>query len=340
MFSTRKDYRSLPESETEPNKSTLRGSSWRLLSAPSARRLALAVVLASVAIATVYAGKGYLKWEKYERSRDLVDWVDFDVEDSNPRSEKLGLYTAQSTLAERLFPTPCLEQWIMHGKICPAFMCSYEDISPCPLDAKLDVVWTWVNASSKYWSDAKDSVYRSNPAFKQQIGASAIKHFRTHNELKYSLRSVAKAVENSGKFHILSTDLPSSDNRTRYGMVPDWLDISHPDKIQMQFPWNTFKTAALPDVATANEWREKALPTFQSHSIESTFPFLAEVSDTWVYMCDDFFVMQPLKTADLYSPLFGFTFRVQRDLTVPSKVCPLIIELIMLRLTGKRTVSS
>lgn len=254
-------------------------------------------------------------------SASQTEWETFEAS-SSPYIKALGVYEAQSTNSERMVNTPCLESWIKEGELCMDLRC--ENPTNCPMEPRLDFVWSWTNGTSKHIEDRRLESWRfSENAVRQQIGALASRHFRSFDELRFSIRSVQAALPHTlGKIHILSTDLPSKDdNRMRYGLRPDWLDSTNGDgRVQMQYPWNTYKTSALANAEEAERWRATSLPTFQSHSVESTLPFLNNISDTWAYMCDDFFVMQRLTLTDLYSPLFGFTFRLQREMTVPSLV--------------------
>lgn len=78
--------------------------------------------------------------------------------------------------------------------------------------------------------------------------------------------------------------------------------------------------------------QDHALPTFNSMSVESQFPNIDTVADTFAYLCDDMFFLKwvnlkigsrsqltstlscrPMTPSDIASPLFGPNFRLVTD---------------------------
>ncbi|KAL7419077.1 Xanthine phosphoribosyltransferase 1 [Cryptotrichosporon argae] len=57
------------------------------------------------------------------------------------------------------------------------------------------------------------------------------------------------------------------------------------------------------------EWRKKALPCFNSMSIEGRIGWLHGLADVSLALNDDFFIMKRLSVSDFHSPLYGNVFR-------------------------------
>jgi hypothetical protein len=136
------------------------------------------------------------------------------------------------------------------------------------------------------------------------------------------MRAVRHAFSKSAalrKMYIYTSDLPVTET-LRAGLIPTWLDSNHLTRNETEivplFPYNTFRSTAFGTDQEAHDWRAAALPTFQSQSIESQMAYIDRISDTWLYLCDDFFVLNYLAASDIQSPLYGPVFRVQRDLLV------------------------
>ena len=71
------------------------------------------------------------------------------------------------------------------------------------------------------------------------------------------------------------------------GQVPEWLDRSHPQVAVVDH------SAILP---------ADALPTFNSHAIESALHHLPDLAEHFVYLNDDFFLGRPLGPETFFSP--------------------------------------
>ena len=71
------------------------------------------------------------------------------------------------------------------------------------------------------------------------------------------------------------------------GQVPDWLDPSHPQVAVVDH------SAILP---------ADALPTFNSHAIESALHRVPDLAEHFVYLNDDFFLGRPLGPEAFFSP--------------------------------------
>lgn len=195
---------------------------------------------------------------------------------------------------------------------------------PCyaELDPPLDVVWTWVNGSDKRLMESmSETVRKTNPkmptASRPDTGL-----YRDHDELRHSVRSVLKHFRGSTrKLHIVTSDFPlflgvkqedgtvSVDQR-RLGLVPSWLDLETAPywqdgdvSLEMKFHAQIFKI-----YETAS---------FNSLAIESQLANL-DLSDTFIYMNDDVYMMADLTASDFYTSSYGIVLRMQADLLVSS----------------------
>lgn len=203
--------------------------------------------------------------------------------------------------------------------------------------------------------------------------------FRSSDELRYSLRSARAAL---GSFlrtsHIISTDFwpsgvpddESSGNTAedtlpafvtvtedtqsdafhvetglvRYGQVPQWLDLEHPNvkvgdqarrvdangpapDLRMHHDWSTYtmlrkiadETEAMsqPDEEELLAWKLRVLPTFNSMAMEASLGLnVTDLSDAFFYNCDDFYLGRNLSTADFSSPLYGPVFHIDHNTKV------------------------
>ncbi|BGP29032.1 hypothetical protein JCM10296v2_000768 [Rhodotorula toruloides] len=254
----------------------------------------------------------------------------------------------EHTLSTEGWTPGCLERYIASGVFC-------DDLNGRWTDKllKLDVIWTWVNGSSAdlmtNWRNrvAAAAGWRKWLRRAVQAGAAAVvKHFREHDELRYSIRSAIEAIPDSSlsTLHLVVGDTPAYSpfappaldaappaNATRFAQIPHWLDLP---KIELSEPALTARSSRKPslvvhphselfkssqfddDEAQGAEWRTSVVPSFNSLAIESQLPNLPLTARTALYLNDDFFLMRNLAFTDLDSPLSGPVFRMQRDLLV------------------------
>lgn len=88
--------------------------------------------------------------------------------------------------------------------------------------------------------------------------------------------------------HLVSTDLPTNDG-TRAGQVPLWFKAEETcaPHVQVHHHWDLFKmrTGVNAREEEATQWREKALPSFNSIGIESQLVSLApQLTNTILYV--------------------------------------------------------
>ncbi|GAA5862843.1 hypothetical protein JCM8547_006567 [Rhodosporidiobolus lusitaniae] len=265
------------------------------------------------------------------------------------------------------WPSPsCLEQYVATGELCSEAE-KYWTGERAP---KLDVMWTWVNGSSaepmaEWRKKVSDEVGRSKRAkrfvvettrkiWRRAAGASVVRHFREHDELRFSIRSILSCLPLSAlsTLHIVASDTPayspyspptdSASNTTfdslttRLAQVPHWANLARLEfpgvelgmqrggpSLKLHPPSELFKTPAEGNEETveeaeegAREWQNRVLPSFNSLAYESQLANLQTSAPTALYLNDDFFLMQSLTYTDVASPFSGLVFRMQRDLLV------------------------
>lgn len=136
----------------------------------------------------------------------------------------------------------------------------------------IDLVYTWVDDSDPQWRAARDAT-RARPG----LAADALSPARAvdHGELRHSLRSVALYAGWVRRIHIVTA-----------GQRPDWLDTDHP-KIHLVDHSELFDD---PD----------ALPTFNSHAIESRLHRVPGLAEHFLYLNDDVFFGRPVSPESFF----------------------------------------
>ena len=135
-------------------------------------------------------------------------------------------------------------------------------------DIKIDLVYLWVDDKDEKWQ-------KKRRFWANKLGVSANPQnnddvrFRDNGELKYSLRSAQMFAPWINRIFIV-TD----------GQTPKWLDTNHP-KIKM--------------VNHKDILPEEALPTFNSHAIETCIVNIPELSEYFLYANDDMFFSNPVE---------------------------------------------
>lgn len=206
-------------------------------------------------------------------------WVTFDDRLDSPFVQRRTT-TGPPTGQELRFTPKCRDLWISQAKLCPELRATWRGKGPLANRHTLDVVYTWQNGSDEI--QIQERTQAAMDISRGDTGTDA-HHFRDHDELRYSLRSLFKAFsrfpEALGRIFIYSSDFAAggqnSSSHDRIGSIPKWLNVNHPHhgltKLQFVFPWQAFKTPAFDTVEEAHRWREEALPSFQSMSVESQF---------------------------------------------------------------------
>lgn len=128
----------------------------------------------------------------------------------------------------------------------------------------IDVVYTWVDGEDPEWIAGKNRALGRVDLDGRTADAHDASRYRSHDELRYSLRSVAAYADFVRRVFIV-TD----------GQVPSWLNVDH-DRITLVdhrdiFPCHSY------------------LPTFNSHAIECCLHRIPGLAEHYLYLNDDFF---------------------------------------------------
>ncbi|WP_386685100.1 stealth conserved region 3 domain-containing protein [Loktanella sp. R86503] len=137
----------------------------------------------------------------------------------------------------------------------------------------IDAVLTWVDHTDDAWQ-------RSYAAARQHMGdiktdATATTRFHNNEELRFALRSLHDYAPWIRRIYIFTNCRP-----------PTWLDTAN-DKIVF--------------VSHADVMPPEILPTFNSHVIESYLHKIPDLSEHFLYLNDDFFVMNPALPSDFFN---------------------------------------
>lgn len=127
----------------------------------------------------------------------------------------------------------------------------------------IDVVYTWVDGADPLWNEARIAALGSPQTVTPQHAATDAARFRSHDELRYSLRSLSMYAPWVRTIHIVTA-----------GQVPYWLDTDHP-QINL--------------VDHREIFPEHCLPVFNSHAIESRLHHIPGLSERYLYLNDDVF---------------------------------------------------
>lgn len=125
----------------------------------------------------------------------------------------------------------------------------------------MDVVYTWVDGSDPAHAELRA---RYLPNDKGDAGGARCR-FLDNDELKYSLRSVAKFAPWFERIFIVTN-----------GQVPSWLDTQHPN-VRLVTHEDIFQNPA-------------HLPTFNSNAIEHHLHVIPDLSERFIYFNDDLFL--------------------------------------------------
>jgi len=133
---------------------------------------------------------------------------------------------------------------------------------------KIDFVVPWVDSSDIRWQKKKNSfLLQQNDNMDNDVG---VLRYRDTNTLKYLLRSIEKNCPWYNKIFIITE-----------GHKPNWIDINSNKIIFISHQELYFDN--------------NHLPTFNSSSIEMNLANIKGISEYFVYLNDDFLIMNPLE---------------------------------------------
>ncbi|MGC9667540.1 Stealth CR1 domain-containing protein [Planosporangium sp. 12N6] len=147
------------------------------------------------------------------------------------------------------------------------------DTLPTEITFPIDVVYTWVDGDDPAWQARRQAVTGHEP---QEVANGAAR-FRSRDELRYSLRSLDLFAPWVNRIWIV-TD----------AQTPGFLDTLHP-KVRVVDHREIFTDPA-------------ALPTFNSHAIETQLHHIEGLSEHFLYFNDDVFVGRPVDPGLFFTP--------------------------------------
>ncbi|MFZ3597562.1 stealth family protein [Streptomyces sp. BH104] len=154
-----------------------------------------------------------------------------------------------------------------------------EFTDPLPHDHlfPVDVVYTWVDDSDPYWRAQRDAVRSGGLAAPLHAQAANDARFTSRDELRYSLRSLHQYAPWIRTIYLVTA-----------GQVPRWLDTDA-FGIQVIDHQDIFSDPG-------------ALPTFNSHAIESQLHHIDGLSEHFLYLNDDVFLGRPVQPGHFFHP--------------------------------------
>jgi hypothetical protein len=137
----------------------------------------------------------------------------------------------------------------------------------------IDIVYSWVDSNDNIWKKRKEYYLESNIVKTERFSTDDAR-FKSHNEIYYSLLSVAQFIPWVRKIFIITDD--------QYPEIPNSIKdktviVDHRDIIPKEF-----------------------LPTFNSHVIEAYLHKVPNLSENFIYFNDDFFVARPQEPSHFF----------------------------------------
>ncbi|GAA6007653.1 hypothetical protein JCM11491_003913 [Sporobolomyces phaffii] len=325
-----------------PNGPALAARARRLVSrGGKARTIAGALVLAATVF--VLSTRAHLDTSRSNQS-DVFEYrlgnpavvepgvLAFDSPEQPPeRPTPLPLFHPSTTLAFSS-SLECLDAFVSTTTLCD----SMRTRSDPPM--MISLVWTWTNGSDARvaaWREraARDGVPDSSRVDDDEFGDGILRHFRDHDELRYSVRSALSAIPlaNIASIHLVVGDTrtirpsdpaESESRHLRYAEVPQWLPL---DRIKAEGDHNSdlrpgpaFMVHPHSTVFNSSHNGRDRLPSFNSAGIESQLGFVPGTTPEVLYLNDDCFLSRNLSLLDIASPLTGPVFRMYRHFVVES----------------------
>ena len=158
--------------------------------------------------------------------------------------------------------------------------CEYPGRSAFPVGSDLarmvepiDIVYTWVDGADPSWQEAFRATAREHGRRVDEVALDPAR-YRSRDELRYSLRSVWAFCGWARRIHIVTA-----------GQVPDWL---------VEDDW--IRVVDHSGILPAD-----ALPTFNSHAIESALHHIDGLAEHFIYFNDDMLVGRSLRPDDFFT---------------------------------------
>ncbi|WP_046729123.1 stealth family protein [Streptomyces humi] len=229
---------------------------------------------------------------------DLEFWAEEDGELVAPRPNSVITGTpvdGERRLAEqRLFsPVPFL-YGTGQTRTLPEFTAALIGDHRYPID----IVYTWVDDSDPAWRASKAAARQwadgSTPLHEQ---ADNDARYTSRDELRYSLRSIHQFVPWVRNIFLVTA-----------GQVPAWLDTEYPG-LRVVDHREIFSDP-------------RALPTFNSHAIESQLHHIPDLAEHFLYLNDDVFFGRPVRPEQFFHPNGLTKFFMSKALIPSGQISP------------------
>lgn len=158
------------------------------------------------------------------------------------------------------------------------------------MDFDVDLVYLWCDGSDPNFKKKKQ-LWLNKEGKKSSKQATSSARFEQVDELKYSLRSVEKYMPWIHHIYVITSD-----------QSPKWLNINHP-KITL--------------VNDGEIIPKKYLPVFNSNAIEVGLGNIPNLSEHFLYACDDMFINRPLDKNFFFKDKSTVIVRVKENLLDP-----------------------
>ncbi len=141
----------------------------------------------------------------------------------------------------------------------------------------IDVVYTWVDDADPAWRETRDRALAAESGEVYHPSATDDARFRSQDELRYSLRSLAMYAPWVRHVYLVTN-----------GQVPSWLRRDHPG------------LTVVPHSAIFDDPAD--LPTFNSNAIISQLHHIAGLSEHYLFLNDDVFLGDRVEPSDFFTP--------------------------------------
>ena len=165
------------------------------------------------------------------------------------------------------------------------FLSRYCNNSPENTNEPIDIVYIWVNGSDSKWRTEKE--YYQNISATDSWFAVGEERFVEHDELKYSMRSVAQHIPWIRSIFIVTN-----------GQIPSWLDENN-QKVKI--------------IKHSDIMPDSALPTFNSYAIEANLHNIPGLSNLFLFSNDDFYILEDLNRSYFFDRKGNPIIRTEHD---------------------------
>lgn len=204
---------------------------------------------------------------------DLEFWGPADPGDAGAGREQQVSGTIVAPRPNRRSPSLSLAQRLpVDVSVGDQKVTTYEGLNHPHLldvDFPVDVIYTWVDGSDPDWARRKDRAWEQVYPEVHHKFSSNLGRFASHDELRYSLRSLEMFAGWVRTIHLVTDS-----------QIPAWLHRDHP-KIHVVDHRELFGGVGI-------------LPTFNSHAIESRLHHIDGLAEHFMYLNDDVFFGRPV----------------------------------------------